>query len=444
MASIYALRAFVRRHKWWQNAVFLTGLVSLITVFSVAFLGADSAPRVVWTNQPLGPVDSPQFADSLSHLVNAPLERGGRVEVLDNGDGFLPALLRDIRGAGATINIQVYVWEDGRMSDQVLDALLERQRAGVAVRVLLDGIGGDGAPDDRFRALELAGGRVARYREASLGTWTRIHRRNHRRAIVIDSEVGFVGGMGISDQWLGHAQDAEHWRDMMFRVTGPMARRLQAAFVGSWVSSSGEIVVQPPVAAPAPEATSLDDDGVERFIHHVNSPADDDRSMAYFYLMPILAARESIYLTTPYFIPDEPLKQALRERAQAGVDVRLLVPGARTDHVVTRFTGQNAYATLLEAGVKIYEYGPTFIHSKVAVIDGRWSVIGSPNLNSRSRRLDEENALAVLDRALGRQLEQRFFADVVRSSALDLDEWRRRGPLLRLIQFSARLIEQQS
>ena len=163
---------------------------------------------MVWTNQPLGPVDSPQFADSLSHLVNAPLERGGRVEVLDNGDGFLPALLRDIRGAGATINIQVYVWEDGRMSDQVLDALLERQRAGVAVRVLLDGIGSDGAPDDRFRALEQAGGRVARYREASLGTWTRIHRRNHRRAIVIDGEVGFVGGMGISDQWLGHAQDA--------------------------------------------------------------------------------------------------------------------------------------------------------------------------------------------------------------------------------------------
>ena len=141
----------------------------------MAFLGADSAPRVVWTNQPLGPVDSPQFAESLSHLVNAPLERGGRVEVLDNGDGFLPALLRDIRGARATINILVYVWEDGRMSDQVLDALIERQRAGVAVRVLLDGIGGDGAPGERFRALEQAGGRVARYREASLGTWTRMH-----------------------------------------------------------------------------------------------------------------------------------------------------------------------------------------------------------------------------------------------------------------------------
>ena len=166
--------------------------------------------------------------------------------------------------------------------------------------------------------------------------------------------------------------------------------------------------------------------------------------MAYFYLLPILAARESIYLTTPYFVPDEPLKQALRERAQAGVDVRLLVPAPRTDHVVTVSPGRIPTQTLLDAGVQIYEYGPTFIHSKVAVVDGRWSVIGSPNLNSRSRRLDEENALAILDRTLGSQLEQRFFADVARSSAVDLDTWRRRSPVLRLIQFSARLIEQQS
>jgi len=440
MAFLDDLRAFVRRHKWWQNAIFFVGLVALITVLSVSFLGADSAPSVVWTNEPLGAVESPAFAASLSHLVNAPLERGGSVEVLDNGDGFLPALLRDLRGARATINILVYVWKDGRMSDQVIDALIERQRHGVAVRVLVDGIGGDGAPDDRLRALEQAGGRVARYREASLGTWMRLHRRNHRRAIVIDGDVGFVGGMGISDKWLGHAQDEHHWRDMMFRVTGPMARRLQAAFVGSWVSTSGEIVVQ---SASAPAAREVEG-GVERFIHHVNSPADDDRSMAYFYLLPILAAQRSIYLTTPYFIPDAPLTQALRERAHAGVDVRLLVPGSRTDHTVTRMTGQNSYATLLDAGVRIYEYGPTFIHSKVAVIDGRWSVIGSPNLNSRSRRLDEEKALAILDRRLGAQLEQRFFGDLTHSTAIDRDAWRRRSPLLRLFQLGARLIEQQS
>ena len=215
----------------------------------------------------------------------------------------------------------------------------------------------------------------------------------------------------------------------MFRVTGPMAGRLQAVFVGSWVSSSGEIVVPPRARFDPPN-----EGGVERFIHLADSPADDGRSMAYFYLLPILAARERIYLTTPNFIPDGPLQQALRDQAQAGVDVRLLVPGPRTDHTATRVTGQSSYQALLDAGVQIYEYGPTFIHSKVVIVDGRWCVIGSPNLSSRSRRLDEENALAILDSTLGRQLEERYFADIARSSAIGPDVWRRRSPLLRLMQ----------
>src|SRR6185503_9025819 len=135
----------LRRQKWWETAIFACGIAALIAVVSVGILGADSAPYSVWTNESPGTVDSLQFAESLSHLVNAPIERGGRVEVLDNGDQFLPALLRDIRAARSTINILVYVWKDGRMSDQLLDALIERQRQGIAVRLLLDGFGGDDA-----------------------------------------------------------------------------------------------------------------------------------------------------------------------------------------------------------------------------------------------------------------------------------------------------------
>jgi cardiolipin synthase A/B len=437
MAPIAAVRAMLRRQKWWETLFFLCGVVALANAFSVAFLGADSAPYKVWTNESLEPVDSRAFAESLSHLVNAPVESGGRVEVLDNGDDFLPSLLKDVRAARSTINILVFVWKDGRMSDQLLEALIERQRQGVAVRVLLDGYGGDD-DGELFDALVKAGGRVSSFRAPSLTSWMRVHRRNHRRSIVIDSQVGYVGGMGIADQWLGDAQDPEHWRDVMFRVTGPMAQRLQAAFVSPWVSASGEIVVQP-LDEPRVEA-----DGVERFIHHVNSPADDDQSMAYFFLLPIMAARQSIHLTTPYFIPDEPLKEALRQKAREGVDVRVIVPGTHTDHVLTRFTGQNSYETLLEAGVKIYEYQPTFIHAKMAIVDGQWSIIGSPNLNTRSRRLDEENAMAVLDRGLATQLEQRHAADLARSSEIELERWRRRSPLLRLVQLSARLIENQS
>lgn len=420
--------------------MFVVGILALVTAVSVLFLGVDGAPSDISTSEPLPSVDSPQFAVVVSHLVNAPIEEGGSVEVLNNGDGFLPVLLRDLSSARESINFFVFIWEDGAFSDRVLDALIERQRQGVAVRVLLDGFGAKGAPDDRFRALEAAGGRVERFRTPKFGTWTRFHRRNHRRSIVIDGNVGFVGGMAIYDKWLGNAQDPEHWRDMMFRVTGRPARSLQAAFADSWLNSSGEILVGPSMYG----GLTADTGGVERFIHHVSSPAADDLSMAYFYLLPILAARETVYVTTPYFIPDEPLKTALRDRARAGVDVRLLLPGEHIDNASARYSGQNHYDDLMDAGVRIYEYRPTFIHSKFVVVDGQWSIIGSPNLNSRSRRLDEENAFGILDRALARQLEETFHRDVAQADELQLETWRKRNPALRLVQLFARVLDQQS
>jgi cardiolipin synthase A/B len=438
--ATYPVRHFLKSHPWWQTTVFVIGILALVTAVAVLFLGLDNAPTEISTSERLAPVDSLQFASTVSHLVNAPIERGGTIQILDNGDGFLPALLRDIAAARRTINFLVFMWEDGAFSDQVLDALIQRQRQGVEVRVLLDGLGAKGAPDGRFEALASAGGKVERFRTPKFGTWTRFHRRNHRRSIVFDGQVGFVGGMAIYDKWLGNAQDPEHWRDMMFRVTGPLARSLQAAFADSWVSSSGEILAGPSMYPDRDEEAS----GVERFIHHVNSPADDDQSMAYFYLLPILAAEEKVYLATPYFIPDEPLKTALRDRAQAGVDVRLLLPGDNIDNASARYSGQNHYDELMAAGVKIYEYRPTFIHSKFLVVDGRWSVVGSPNLNSRSRQLDEENAFAILDAALGEQLERTFFRDIAQSDEIQLEAWRKRNPALRLVQLFSRILDQQS
>jgi cardiolipin synthase len=438
--ATHAVRDFLRRHVWWQTAIFVIGLLALVTSIAVLFLGVNNAPREVSTSEPLAPVDSPQFIAAVSHLVNAPIERGGTIEILDNGHEFVPALLVSLASARKTVNFLVFMWEDGAFSDQVLDVLIDRQRQGVAVRVLLDGIGARGAPDRKFEALKAAGGRVERFRMPRFGTWTRIHRRNHRRSIVVDGEVGFIGGMAIYDKWLGNAQDPDHWRDMMFKVTGPLARSLQAAFVDSWVNSTGEILVGPSFYGESPGVPA----GVDRFIHHVNSPADDDQSMAYFYLLPILAARERVFITMPYFIPDEPLRKALRDKARAGVDVRLLLPGGHIDNAWVRYSAQNHYDRLLSAGVRIYEYRPTFIHSKVVVVDGRWSIIGSPNLNTRSRQLDEENAFAILDSAFGRELEHTFFSDVAQADEIGLESWRKRSRRLRLVHWVARLLDHQS
>ncbi len=430
-----------RRYKWWQLALFVVGVVAFVTVMSALFFDIGDQPSRIYADAEVPPVSSADFSTGLAAIAGAPVEHGGTVTILNNGDEFLPGLLQAISEATRTINFSVYIWSSGRFSTEVLRALEKKQREGVTVRVLLDGLGSLRADDEDFKPLIAAGGKVQKFRTPTIGKLTRFHRRNHRRSIVIDGEVGFTGGMAVSDIWLGHAQDEEHWRDVMFKVTGPMARSLQTAFVDMWVGSSGELLIDPrnyPFAAPATAP------GIERFLHLASSPADDDHSMAYFFLLPVLAARESVYLAAPYFIPDNHLQAALVKKARSGVDVRLLLPGPHTDNWITRASAQARYEELLEAGAKIYEYQPTFMHAKYSVVDGQWSIIGSPNLNSRSRQLDEENAFGIFDPPFGSQLQTTFFKDLERSEQIKLEEWRRRNPLRKLFETVSRILDQQS
>jgi cardiolipin synthase len=430
-----------RRYKWWQLTLFVVGVVAAVSVLSALFFAVGHKPERVYSDSAPPPIDSPDFTTALGAIVGAPVEGGGTVHILNNGEEFVPSLLESINQAQRTINFTVYIWSEGVISDQLLRALETKQREGVAVRVLLDGLGSLKVPDEDFEPLIAAGGKVQKFRSPKFGKLTRFHRRTHRRAIVIDGEVGFTGGMAVSDVWLGHAQDPDHWRDLMFKVTGPMARSLQTAFVDLWVSSSGELLLDP-THYPVPANASTD--GVERFVHLAASPADDDQSMAYFFLLPILSARESVYFAAPYFIPDNHLQDALVQKARAGLDVRLLLPGSNTDNLIVRASAQARYQELLEAGVKVYEYQPTFMHAKYGVVDGKWSIIGSPNLNSRSRELDEENAFGIYDAALGAKLHAIFKKDVERSQAIDLEEWRRRNPLQKFFETISRILDQQS
>jgi cardiolipin synthase len=436
------VRTLLKARPWWQNALLAIGFVTVVTTFGILILGLDDKPDEVVLSAQIAPVGSDAFLETVSRIAGAPVERGGEVTVLNNGDEFLPALLDSLRRARRTINFSVFMWNDGKMSDQVLAALVDRQRHGVVVRVLLDTMGAIAMPDSAFEPLKAAGGRVAKFRTAAVGSWTRVHRRNHRRAIVIDGEVGFTGGSAVKDTWLGHAQSPDHWRDVMFKVTGPMAASLQGAFADIWASAAAEILTGPDMY-PTPSFDPPEDRG-PRFIHLIFSPADDDQSMAYFYLLPVLAARERISIVTPYFIPDDPLKKALIEQARKGVDVRLLLPGTHIDNRLNRWSAQTDYDDLMSAGVRIFEYQPTFIHSKIAIFDGRWSVFGSPNLNSRSRHLDEENVYGVLDEPLAQELERIFAADLKRSEEIRLEVWRKRNPFSRFLEWVSTILDEQS
>jgi cardiolipin synthase len=437
-------QAIRERYEWWQITLFIVGALSGATILSTLFFAFGDKPSRIYTDRQVPPVDSLEFATALGGLVGAPVEQGGQITVLNNGDEFYPDLIRSIRSAKRSVNFSVYIWKDGEVSDAVLPALLERQQHGVQVRILLDGLGAITADGDKFKALQQAGGIVQKFRTPKFGKLTRFHRRNHRRSIVIDGETGYTGGMAVSDVWLGHAQDKDHWRDLMFKVTGPLARSLQSAFVDTWSSSSGEILVGPEIYAAPTRAAGGAGEGATRYIHLANSPADDDQSMAYFFLLPIFSARHSIRLATPYFIPDKHLLNALVDKAKAGVDVTLLVPGPHTDNWVTRASAQARYQPLMEAGAKIYEYEPTFVHAKYLVVDGMWSVVGSPNLNYRSRQLDEENAFGILDRSLASQLEAILRADLNQAKRIDLEQWKRRNPMQHMFETFSRILDQQS
>jgi cardiolipin synthase A/B len=433
-------RSFVRKHGWVQTVLLVIGVITVLAVLGALFVAAGTAPEAIYTDTQVPPVESALFATSLSHLVNAPLDEGGTVAILNNGDEFLPALIEAIDSAKRTINFSVYIWSDGQVSDAVLKALIRARTRNVAVRILLDDFGSKEIPFWKFSDLKRAGGRVERFRTIQFGKLTRLHRRDHRRSIVIDGKTGFTGGMAVADTWLGHAEDPTHWRDMMFRVTGPLATSLQAAFVSSWASSSGEILTGPDMYPHAEKPVG----GVKRFIHLVNSPAADVYSMAEFFLVPILAARESIFIVTPYFIPDVHLQSALVQKAKQGVEVTLLLPGRHIDNRLVWLSSQANYEELLNAGVKIYQYAPTFIHSKFMVVDRKWSVIGSANLDYRSRQLDEENAIGILDIELANRLVGIFHGDLEHAEEIKLEEWRHRSVLLKMVQHLAQVLNKQS
>lgn len=407
-------------------ALALVGALALSSATLTLFFTFGRRPeRFTINDRP--PVGSLEFLQGIASTMNAPLQAGGAARLLNNGVEIFPALLEAIRGAERSIDFMCYIWEDGRASNRVFDALVERQRAGVQVRLMIDAFGGMHAPRDRIRELKEAGARFAWYHALRFGRLTSFYKRNHRRAIIVDGRVGFTGGAAIADQWQGDAHSDKHWRDQMVQVEGCLARDVQSAFTQLWANVTGEILVGPDFY-PAPEPPGEGEE-LSRHVHVVSSPAMASHPLRIFFWMSLACARERIYLATPYFAPDGSTRRILMERAKAGLDVRLLLPGPRTDAAVVRWAGHSYYGELMRAGVRIFEYQPTMMHCKSLAVDGQWSVVGSANFDIRSKELNQESVIGILDRGFAAQVEASFLADLEDSREITLDEWRRRSPL---------------
>jgi cardiolipin synthase len=426
-------------YPWWMTTLAAFGAVAIVAGIISLFSSAGRRPGQLWATQ-APPVSSAEFLSAISGVTGGPLRTGGTAQLLNNGKEYLPAMLEAFRGAQKTIDFSAYIWEKGQISDQFLAVFLERARAGVQVRVLLDGMGGMQAPS--MDELKAAGGKVVVFRPARWGKFTRFHKRNHRRAIVIDGTVAFTGGAAVADHWLGDAANEEQWRDTMVRVTGPLAQTLQSAFADIWAFASGEILEGPEFFPPAAD-TSVE--GAVGMVHTglASLPASDLHPLRLFIAQSFLSAQKRLYITTPYFVLDEEMRSVVAGRARAGVDVRILLPNDHTDAKLIRLTSHHYFEDLLAAGVKIYEYQPTMIHSKCIVVDGLWSVVGSANMDVRSIELNVENVLGIRDAAFAQALERTFQEDLKRAREVRLEEWRQRGTWAKVKEWVAsRLAEQ--
>ena len=420
---------------WWAWGLMLIGLIALVSVLGALFLPDWKEPA--YSDGEAAEPGSEAFVTTAGAYLNNPVYRGGEIELLQNGARFYPAMLDAIRGARDTVNFEVYIFDADEVGREFIEAFIERARAGVEVRVLVDAFG-SWRLKRRFRdQLRQAGVKIERFRTLGVSNLVRVYRRTHRRAIVVDGRVAFTGGAAISKKWAGDVRNTHEWRDSMVRITGPLVGGIQSAFAENWVYCTGEILTGErffPLTQPSAGPCS---------ISVVSSPSDAQQPIRMLFYLSMANARRRLWICNSYFIPDPRLRRAVVDRAQKGVDVRILVPGNHTDAVPVQLAGRSYYQELLEAGVRIFEFQPSMMHAKTIVADDIWSVVGSANMDERSMELNEENIVGVAHEPLARAIADGMEADFRRSKEISLGQWRKRPAWQRGLEAVAKVLIEQ-
>ena len=365
--------------------------------------------------------DLPALLPSIVGVTQSDIDAGNKVEVMENGDGFFPLLFRDIAAAQSTVHLESYIWWDGAMPRELAKLLAEKARQGVEVRLLIDASGGHKMSRESDELMTKAGVRIARFHPLRLGDLGRLNNRDHRKDAIIDGRIGYIGGYGIADEWTGHAQDRDHWRDTGLRVEGPIVNRLQGAFCENWIEASGEIPAGIKYFPPQPRAGNTP--------AHVayTSPTGSVSSVQVLYYLAIKAARKEIIIENPYLLPEKDAIDAMYDAVKRGVSVKILVPASSaTDSPIVQHASHHNFGTMLKRGVRIWEYQPTLVHQKLLIVDGIWSCVGSTNFDDRSFQLNDEISMAVIDPQIAATLVAAFNDDVRHANERHFDEWQQR------------------
>ena len=376
-------------------------------------------------------ITEPSFRATLVGYTSGAVLGGNKVDVLLNGEEIFPAKLAAIRSARKSITFAQYVFEEGAPAADIARALAERCRAGVKVHVLVDAVGSLAIPSQYRDGMTEAGCQVASYRPLTPWTFDRANHRNHRRILVVDGRVGITGGSGTSGKWSGNGKQKGQWRDTDIRVEGPVAGQLQGAFAENWLEATG-VALGGLDYFPRPIEAKGD---VESHVVR-SSPAGGSVEMYTMFLLAMASARRTIYITNPYFVPDDTMIETLIQARQRGVRVVLLLPGA-IDHNLVRGASRSQFGRLFKAGIQVYEYTPALLHSKTMVIDSVWATVGSTNLDRRSFELNEELNLVVYDADVARRLERVFVEDLEHSRPVTYEQWKGRGIASRILEILA-------
>jgi cardiolipin synthase len=418
-------------------------IIAVIAIFAICVMVLVGlfAPglRYSLVNPIAVPIDSAPFLNELEPLVNSKITRNNKIEVIENGDHFYGAELEAMRQARHSINIEAYIFHKGKLTDEVLRVLTERARAGVHVNLVLDAAGSLSTRKSYFKALKEAGGKVDWYHRLRLHNWFIANNRTHREITLIDGSTAFVGGAGYADWWRYGTKSEPRWRDTMVRIQGDAVRAIQGTFLENSLEASGRIIDGGDYFPPA-----IPDPGDTTALVITSTPSSGGSTRARVLFQTLIAgARKSIYITTPYFLPDRSMTDELVHAAKEGVSVNVIVPGKHDDHALTRSSGRSAYGKLLKAGANVYEYEASMIHAKIAIFDGVWSVVGSTNLDNRSFGINDEINVAILDPKIATRLTHDFEADTAQSRRVTLHDWERRPLSERLLEMIGWVFERE-
>lgn len=374
---------------------------------------------------------------SVAGLTHGQLIEGNSVELVENGR-FFDLLLADIRAAQRSVHFETFLWKDGELGRRLADALAERGRAGVRVRVLVDARGSKDMGSQTRRQLEEAGCAFAAFHPGGLRAIGRFNNRDHRKLAVLDGRVAYVGGHCIVDTWLGDAQDEKHFRDISVRLRGPIVHAIQSTFSENWVMTTGELFLGDDVFPELPNEGAIP-------IHVARlTPFGSASAVKILHHLVICCARRRILIQNPYFLPEPEAIEFLAQAVARGVDVRVMTPSTdASDMPMVQHAAHHNFGKLLAHGVRIFEYQKTLLHQKVMTVDGCWSAIGSSNFDDRSFEINDEITLGFHDSALAEKLEMIFERDAEHCVEITSEAWAKRSLAHRLLDGTFYLVNEQ-